>query len=135
MERNYMKNHYENIKNSNLLDLFPIEDFRLVREEHRKIPCGISEIPITIDMKRTFSKMLSFKLPWDCELHGFVKCKKKLFEKTGYDNTVKITISDWDEKFTIIFEDEKGHEEPVYSVEKAEMKTLLENCIKPEKLF
>lgn len=130
-----MKKHYDNIQNSDLLDLFPAEDFRLVREEHRKIPCGVSEIPVIIDMKKPFSKMLSFKTPWDCELYGFVKCKKELFEKTGYDNTVKITVSDWDKKFTLIFEDQDGHEEPVYSVEKTALKELLENCRKPEKLY
>lgn len=130
-----MTKRYEKIQKIELSKLFPVEDFRLVREEHRKIPGGISEIFIKVDLKKDFAKKLNFKAPWDGELYAFVKCKKELFKATGYDNTKKITITDWDDEFVIVFEDNKGHEEPIYSVEKNELKDLLENCRKPEKLF
>ncbi|MFI3324597.1 MAG: hypothetical protein R3Y35_00305 [Clostridia bacterium] len=129
-----MKKHYDNILESELLDLFPSEHFRLVMTEDRKVPCGVSEIPVIIDMKKQFAKSLSFKTPWDCELFGFVKCKNTLFKKTGYANTVKITMSDWDDNFTLIFEDEDGNESPIYNMDKEYVKTLLEECIKPKKL-
>ncbi|MFI3206290.1 MAG: hypothetical protein R3Y33_03490 [Clostridia bacterium] len=127
-----MKKHYDNIQNSDLLDLFPSKDFRLIKEEHKKIPGGISEIPVIIDLKKPFAKTLSFKTPWDYELYGFVKCKQTLFQKTGYNNTVKITISDWDDKFTVVFEDKDGTESPIYSMEKDYVKQILEECRKPE---
>ncbi len=129
-----MGNHYENIRNANGLDLFPAKDFRLIAEENRVVPGGNSEIPVIIDMKADFAKTLSFPTPWDHELYGFLKCKASLYGKTGYDNTVKITLSEWDDRFTAIFEDKKGKEEPIYSIEKSDVKELLENCRKPDKL-
>lgn len=130
-----MAKHYENIENSMLLELIPISDFRLIREEQRKIFHGYSEIPVTIDLKKTFADDLGFQVPWDNELYGFVKCKQKLFLKTGYDNTGKITISDWENKIILIFEGSDGTEGPIYAVEKTDLKELLEKCMKPKKLY
>ncbi len=126
-----MKKHYERIIDADLLDLLPVEDFRLIKEEHRKVSVGISEIPVAIDMKAAFAKHLAFKVPWDGELYGALKRKQKLFEKIGCDDVVRLTIIDWDERFTLVFENKQGEERPVYSVEKAYIKNLLEHCRKP----
>lgn len=128
------KYHYNNIENADGMDLFPVEDFRLIPEEAREVPCGISEIPVKVDMHKKFAKSLSFKTSWDFELYGFVKCKKILFSKTGCDDTVSIHISDWDDKFIVIFENKDGDEKPVYSVKNDYVKNLLDKCIKPERL-
>lgn len=130
-----MSSRYVNIQKIELSKLFDVKDCRLIREEHRKIPGGISEIPIKFDIKKDFTSKLNFKIPWDGEVYAFVKGKKKLFGTTGYDNTRKITISDWDSHFVIIFEDDKGNEEPIYSAEKSDVKYLLENCRRPQTLI
>ncbi len=129
-----MTKRYENVKSAELLDLMPVDDFRLVHEEQRKTVKGYSEIPVILDLKKAFAKTLNFKVPWDNELYGFLKCKKDLFAKTGYDNTAKITVSDWDDKIILIFEGTDGSEGPVYQIEKEYLKTLLDGCRKPEKL-
>ncbi|MFI3313202.1 MAG: hypothetical protein R3Y62_04880 [Eubacteriales bacterium] len=129
-----MKKRYEHIEPKRMEELFPKEYFRLIPEAYKKIPGGATEIPVKVDLKKSFAKTLNFSVPWDGELYGFVRYKAELFEKTGYDNTVAITISDWDNQFTLIFEDDKGNEKPVYSTSKEDIKTLLEGCIKPEKL-
>ncbi len=129
-----MTKRYEKIQAIELNKLFRVDNFRLIREEHRKVPGGISEIAIKVDLKKDFAKKLNFKTPWDGELYAFVNCKKVLFKTTGYDNTKKITISEWDEKFVVIFEDNNVHEEPIYSIDKVEFKHLLENCRKPDTL-
>lgn len=129
-----MNNHYGDIRKASIFDLFSANDFRLVRAEDSNQSCGISEIYVKIYIKKPFAKNLSFSTQWDGELHGFVKCKYNLYEKTGFDNTVKITFSDWDNMFAVIFEDKEGNERPVYSVSHKDIEKLLEECIKPEKL-
>ncbi|MFI3227596.1 MAG: hypothetical protein R3Y09_09320 [Clostridia bacterium] len=129
-----MTKRYDSVESVDMEKLFPSNYFRLINGVDRKMPKGYSEIPVKIYLKKNFVKDLSFKVPWDGELYGFVRNKVQLFEKTGYDNTVLITISDWEDKFTIIFEDAHGIEKPVYDVNYNEMKALLEECIKPEKL-
>ncbi len=130
-----MAQRFEDVKKIDLAEIFQVKDFRLIREEHRKIKGGISEIPVKVDLKKEFAKSLNFKAPWDGEFYGFIKCKYDLFKKTGYDNTKRITIVDWDSHCVMIFEDDKGNEEPIYSASKDELKKLLENCRKPEKLI
>ncbi len=129
-----MKKRFDDVVEIKLSEIFAVNDFRLIREEHRNLLGGVSEIPISIDLKKDFAKSLDFEAPWDGELYGYIKCKKELFKKTGFDNTKKITIVDWDSHIIIIFEDEDGNEKPIYSVTKNELKYLLENCRKPEKL-
>lgn len=129
-----MTKRYSNILSSKLLELIPIMDFRLVHEEQKKSPKGCSEIPVIIDLKKSFTKTLSYPVPWDNELYGFMKCKKDLFAKTGYDNTAKITVSDWDNKIVLIFEGVDGSEGPIYEVEKENLKELLEGCRRPADL-
>lgn len=129
-----MTKRYENIQSSMLLELIPITDFRLVHEEQRKTPKGCSEIPVILDLKKSFAKKLNFSIPWDNELYGFVKCKKCLFAKTGYNNTAKITVSDWGKKIILIFEGGDGSEGPIYEVEQEYLKELLEGCRKPATL-
>ncbi len=129
-----MKKHYTDITPKQISDLFPAEYLRLVPEAYKKIPGGVTEIPVVIDLKKTFAKSLNFPVPWDGELYGFIRYKAELFDKTGYDNTVKITMVDWENQFTLIFEDDKGNEKPVYSTNKADMKVLLEACRRPPSL-
>lgn len=129
-----MKKRYDHITPKEISQLFPAEYLRLVPEIYKKIPGGVTEIPVIIDMKKAFAKSLNFLVPWDGELYGFVRYKAELFEKTGYSNTVKITMVDWENHFTLIFEDDQGNEKPVYSAEKSDIKALLEACRKPEAL-
>lgn len=129
-----MTKPYESVDSVQISKLFPFDYFRLINSVDRKMPKGYSEIPVKMYLKKKFIKNLDFKVPWDGELYGFIRNKAQLFEKTGYDNTVLITISDRDDKFSVIFEDANGIEKPVYTVSCDEIKSLLEECIKPEML-
>ncbi len=130
-----MKKRYDNITKVQLEFVLPSNYFRLVNAENRKQPHGISEIPVLIDLKKDFGRNLSFNIPWDGELYGFLRGKNKLFEKINNDMVAKATINNWDNGFVIIFESKNGTEGPVYSIEKSEVIKLLEECIKPESLL
>ncbi len=130
-----MKKRYDNITKAQLGVVLPSKYFRLVNAENRKQPYGISEIPVLIDLKKDFGKYLSFDIPWDGELYGFLRGKSELFEKIKTDMVAKATISNWDDNFVLIFERADGTEGPVYSIEKSEVIKLLEECIKPESLL
>lgn len=127
-----MTKRYDEIQPIVLAKFFAVDDFRMIRQADLEFPGGLSEIPIKVDLKKAFAKQLDFDAPWDGEMYAFIKCKQELFKKTGYDNTVQITMSDWEENITIIFEDAQGNEKPVYSTSKEELRYLLENCRKPE---
>lgn len=126
------KKHYENAADAKLSDIFSAEDFRLVPAEFKKAPCGYSEIFAEVDIKQDFAQKLSFDVPWDGELYGYLRNKSKLYSKLGKDTAVKVTLSDWDDKFAVIFEDKNGKEDPVFYVDPNEVKELLEKCMKPE---
>ncbi len=129
-----MNKHYNDIELSSLNQIFPNKYFRLISSDFKKISYGISEIPVSIDLKKGFSKELSFKIPWDGELYGFVRNKSEIFKNIDSDKAVKLTISNWDNKFILIFEDEKGNPDKVFSVSKADIVKMLEECMKPPTL-
>ncbi len=129
-----MRKHYDNVAAGKLSELIPSNRFRLVDVLSRKQPHGISEIPVSIDLKKGFGKNLSFAIPWDGELYGFLRNKSLLFENIGADDIVRATINNWDDSFLLVFENKNGDEDPVYSVEKDEVIALLEECMKPQSL-
>ncbi len=126
-----MRKHYDEIKECKLSDIFLPNQFRLVNYEEKDVPHGISEIVVLMDLKKDFGKKLSYKIPWDGQLFGFVRNKKQIYKNIGTNTPKKLTISDWDDKCVFIFEDENGKEGPVFSVSKEEIADMLEKCIRP----
>ncbi len=128
------KPRYKNAKQEKLSTLFTSDLFRLIPSRLTHLNYGVSEIPVYINIKKEFSKTLSFKTPWDGDMYGYVRNKQNLFKLIGNDTLVKINISDWDDKFVVAFELKDGREDPVLYVSMAEIKDLLENCLRPKKL-
>ncbi|MGN1114168.1 MAG: hypothetical protein ACI4RC_03470 [Oscillospiraceae bacterium] len=125
------KKHYEYAKQAKLAEYFTPFNFRLIPSSVREMPHGISEIPIEIDIEKKFAKSLSYSTPWDGTIYGFVNNKKILLQKINKTEIKKISITDWEGSFGIIFESNDGKEDPVLIVSPEEVRTLLENCLKP----
>ena len=123
-----MANPYNNAPTVTLSDYIPSKLFRTVLPEQRHTPCGISEVPIEIQIKEPFAKTLSFWVPWDGLLYGFVRRKKELLSKLGDVSAIKlISLEDWDDKFLLLFDCDKDGEKPFF-VSAESVRVLLENC-------
>ena len=127
--------HYPKAKQATLESLFTSDYFRLIPTKLRELPHGISEIPVDIVLGKKFANSLSYEVPWDGGLYGFIRSKKLLFEKFSNDKIVKASICDWEDRFAVIFEDGKGKEDPVFFVKTEEVKKLLESCQRPKKII
>ena len=67
-------------------------------------------------------------MDWDGIIYGFVRGKKEIMEKLSGFEVKRITISDWDDKFQLLFEGEKETDEIPFFVTGEEVRGLLENC-------
>lgn len=124
-----MANSFRNAERAVLSDYIPADKFRTILPEHRHIEGGITEIPVEIHMKRPFAKKLSFNVEWDGILYGFVRGKKDITAKLGsMEKITRITLSDWDDKFQLLFEGTSETEEQPFFVTPAEVLDLIENC-------
>lgn len=123
-----MANPYKNAESIVLSDFIPAEYFRTISPEHRKLGGGISEIPVEVQMKEAFAKTLSFPVPWDCIVYGFVRSKRNIIEKLGgFEKLSRIHIVDWDDRFLVMFEGEKETDEKPFFVTPDEVRYMLEN--------
>ena len=122
-------NHYENMRDASLYEYITPDIVRTISKEQRDIPGGVTEIPLEIQLKKKSMKKLSFNVPWDGILYGFVRGKEILREKTGLTFPIRsITISDWDGHFVLIFETENAHQVAAFYVKSDDVIYLLENC-------
>ncbi len=127
-----MANPHRNAKIVKLSDFIIKEKFRTIMSNCRHVRGGVSEIPVEIQMKMPFAEKLSFYVPWDCVMYGFVRDKKNIF-KDGSFNCTKISLSDWgDGRFQLMFESSKETDELVYFVESDDVRKLLEGCMRPQ---
>lgn len=125
-----MANPYKDAPAVRLSEYIPAKLFRTILPEQRHTPCGISELPVEIQLKKAFAKTLSFKVPWDGLMYGFVRGKKDIFAKLGDFAARHVSIQDWDDRFLLLFEGaDKGSEKPFF-VSPADVKELLENCLR-----
>ena len=124
-----MADSYKNAERVVLSDYIPADKFRTILPEHRHIEGGITEIPVEIRMKRPFANKLSFDVEWDCIIYGFVRGKKDILAKLNMMNKIKqITMTDWDDKFQLLFEGTGESEELPFFVTPEEVLDLIENC-------
>ena len=124
-----MANSYKNAESVTLSDFISADRFRMILPEHRHMEGGISEIPVEIQMKRPFADTLSLNVEWDGIVYGYVRGKKSILEKLkNFPVVTRITLTDWDDKFQLLFEGEKETDELPYFVSADEVRTLIENC-------
>lgn len=125
-----MSNQYNDAKFVTLGEFITPDKFRTILPEYRKIGGGVSEIPVEIQTKPPFTKSLSFKVGWDGIIYGYVRGKKEISAKLGGIPTiVKITVTDWDDRFLMVFEGNENEEIPFF-VKSEEVRDLLENCLR-----
>lgn len=124
--------HYKNIKKANLFDCLSIRRTRTIPPQLTYLPCGVSEIPLQFHLKNRTIKKLSFNVPWDGVLYGYVHPKSAIKEKLGIESEItSVTIADWDDSYALIFETVGDSEDKAFYVSGDDVITLLENCRRP----
>lgn len=125
-----------------LAEYIPYNDFRTVLEECRDIKCGISEIPVIIELKKDSVLYKSGCLPSFYDeamfIYGFIVANnklKKIFSR--YFKNIQlahasILLNEWDsERFIMSFVYDNETEKISYSVKSNDIKSLLKNCRNP----
>lgn len=123
---------YQNAHTVELSDYIETNRFRTVLHEQYEEPHGITEIPVEIEMNEKFSKTLSFPVPWDRWLYGFVRenhILKSLNDANGGKSIKVISLHDWDKHFLMLIETETG--EIANYIESDDVRLLLEGCLRP----
>jgi len=124
-----MAKHYENITKTALSDYITPDKFRTVMPPQWEINAGYSELPVAITLKKETAGKLSFDVPWDGMIYGFVRAKFQLQEKLGMKNVpISAAINDWDTGFVLVFEEKDPKETKAFEIESSEVIYLLENC-------
>ena len=125
-----MSNQYNDAKFVALDEFITPDRFRTILPECRKIGGGVSEIPVEIHTKPPFTKSLSFNVGWDGIIYGYVRGKKEISAKLGGTPIIaKIAVTDWDDRFLMVFEGNENEEIPFF-VKSNEVRYLLENCLR-----
>lgn len=121
--------HYSNICDGVLSDYITPDKFRTILPSQRDVPLGPTEIPVEINIKKETAKRLSFRIPWDGIIYACARGKEAMKEKLGIESDPgAATLSDWDDKFLLIFEQTNGKEGPVFNISTEDVIELLENC-------
>lgn len=127
---------YENIVRVNLPDFIPADRFRIIHFSQRKIPKGISEIPVDIEVSREFAQKLPFKVSGSGRIYGYVRPYGLLAElnnANGRKNAIgRISLCDWGDHFLMIAEYADEPTELAYSVSCDDVFGLLDKCLKPD---
>lgn len=125
------KNRFKNASFCTLSDYVPSEKFRTVLPKQRSVKLGISEIPVDIHLGSDTVSKLSFNVPWDGDVFGCLRDKEALKKslKTGAQ-IMSVSLSDWDDKFLLIFNTEDIMETIAFYVTQQEVIDLLENCLR-----
>lgn len=124
-----MAKHYENLTKTVLSDYITPDKFRTVMPPQWEFNAGYSEIPVAITLKKETADKLSFNVPWDGMIYGFIRGKFQLQEKLEMKNVpTMVSISDWETKFVLVFEEKDPKETKAFEIESSEVIYLLENC-------
>ena len=125
-----MSDHFDAAKYGSLSDFITPDKFRTVSEQQRTL-MGFTEIAVEIQLKEHTRKLLSFTVPWDGELYGCVRDKKRLQEKLGFTSEIsKVYIQDWDNRFLVLFEQANDVGYYAVYVPTEDVVYLLENCLR-----
>ena len=127
--------HYENIKNANLFDCIGISQIRLVPSKLRNVPVGYSEVPLIFHLKSETVKKLAFKVPWGGVVYGFANSAQQTEQRLGLNSHITdITVSDWDGRFMLIFEDENEADSVAFNVAGEDVVKMLNECRRPAEM-
>ena len=127
--------HYANMKDAPLSEYITVDTVRLVPESLRNISGGYTEIPLEIQLQSKTVEKLSFYVPWDGVLDGFVRDKELLRQKLGLTLPIQsVTISDWSEGFVLIFETANASQTAAFRINEQDVLYLLENCRRPPEI-
>lgn len=124
-----MSERYKDVPLGKLTDFIKPDQFRTISEEVRMVPMGITEFAVEIHLKQAERKKLSFPTPWDGILYGCARGKQAVKEKLALTAEIKTAyITDWDDKFLLLFELRDSTEVPAAFVSAGDVLYLLENC-------
>ncbi|MGN0610487.1 MAG: hypothetical protein ACI4JI_01775 [Ruminiclostridium sp.] len=122
------KKLYEYAEFISLEKILPCKNFRIVPGEYKDIPGGISEVRVTIDVKKPFGDDLSFKVSASGRIYGWIRTQgDDILQSVG---AKRIELIDWSDKFLMLIV-VGGENKTAYYVDSNEVKNLLENCLRP----
>lgn len=122
--------HYKNAVPAVLEEFMPSAGFRTVLFQQSKKTGGVDEISVEVELKDKFMKTLSFPVPWDGKLYGYIRKNKLLTDITKTKKITMISLHDWDNNFLMLIERAEEKEEVPFLVTNEEVKNLLENCLR-----
>ena len=125
--------HYKNAVFVKLEEYIPANMFRTVSRKQLELPYGITEIKVEMEIKATFAREHNFQVSASGRVYGYIRMNDLLQKlngtREGKNGRIKnITINDWDDKFLMVIEINKG-EDIAYYVTLSEVEYLLENCL------
>lgn len=123
---------YQNAPWTPLSQLIETNRFRLVLHAQFEQPCGLSELPVELELESAFAGRLPFPVPWDKWLYGFVRINDALRKLRDEKQVRGISLHDWGDRFLMLL-DTPGGEIP-YFVGSDEVARLLADCLKPPEL-
>ena len=127
--------HFDNIREAALSEYITVDTARLVPEPLRNISGGYTEIPLEIQLQSKTANKLSFVVPWDGVLDGFIRGKEALQQKLGLTLPIQsATISDWDEGFVLIFETAQPGQTAAFKIDEKDVLYLLNHCRRPPEM-
>ena len=125
-----MAEHFEAVKYGSLSDYITPDKFRTVAEQQRDL-LGLTEVAVELQLKAPARSRLSFPVPWDGEIYGCVRDRKRLQEKLGFTEEIsRIYIQDWDNRFLVLFEQKNDVGYYAVYVPTEDVIDLLENCLR-----
>ena len=124
-------NHYSNLSNVTLEDYISPKLFRTILPQQLELIHGFQEVVTEINLNPEFIDLLSFSVPWDGKIYAYTTLTENLKAlQKKYGTIVKITLTDWDDKFILVLEFEDNTNEQAFSVQSSEVVSLLENCLR-----
>lgn len=124
-----MAKHYENIIKTSLEEYIPVLSFRTVMPPQWEGSAGYSELPVAVTLKKKAASQLSFEVPWDGMIYGFVRSKFDIQKKLGMNEVpVSAALNDWEDRFMLVFDNGNPKEVKAFEVSTDDVIFLLENC-------
>lgn len=124
-----MKINKNDVEKINLQDYIIPDKFRTVERAHYKLPHGIREIPVIIDLSSSTIKKLSFIIDEDMQIFGFATAVNKLLD--CYDNVERIHVEPLDKEYMVLVVVIKGPD-MYYYISEDELINLLEGAMRTQ---
>ena len=113
-----------------LQELIPTKLFRIISSEQKNVPGGITETAVHIDLRPETLDEIKCPLPRSGQVFGWVRAGKSADSPFGRKRAELIELNDWGVMFMVQVTIEA--ERLRYYVSTEDVRSLLENCLKPE---